>query len=926
MDAAALSRSLLEESGVEADLTRMARVYLQKARALLLERHRAGAGGREIVSAYTVVVDYLIRRLFQVASQDYIQRYPSLNPRCALIAQGGYGRGELNPYSDIDLLFLYAWKVTPYVESVAEKVLYSLWDAGLEVGHATRSIAESMRLANKDMKVKTALIDARCLCGDAALYADFAKAVEQQLLKKNEDRFVREKLEENRLRRERYGGSVYLLEPDVKEGEGGLRDIHTALWISKVRHPVKELDGLVDHGVIQAKDLAELKAAQDFLLRVRNELHFGAGKHQDQLTFEEQERVSRALGFEGERKLKAVEVFMRSYYLHASAVSRIASLVLHRVTEHGDGLDRKKYGVGRKIREGVYVSKNYLQISDPSILTSQPENLISIFAEIQKHKVGIGEDVRELIRNHLALIDEKLRRSVTANLSFFEILKWKERVYETLVEMHRCGVLGAFIPEFGRLLCMVLHDLYHIYTVDQHSLRLAAELEQLREGAFRETFPLLTQLAREIENVEILYLALLFHDIGKGYGGGHSEIGAEMARGIARRMRLNIDDAAQLEFLVRHHLLMAHTAFRRDLEDDKTIIDFARAMGNGSNLKMLYLLTYADIRAVGPQVWNNWKAALLEDLYLQASGILEKEDKGEFRREDRRSRCRRIRARLRRRFSAKYGAEKLQRFLETLPDRYFLATPEDEIPAHLELMDQFSVDGSINSPSRGESRDGSINSPSRAGTREGFVSSVRHFPEREYSEMAICAEDRPGLFARITGVFAASGLDILNARITTSSDGLILDVFRISHAGRAALIMDPQKWERVGALLDKVLTGAVDVARVVEESGRPSLFKRRGPKVPTAIQIDNEASDDFTVVEVYTQDRIGVLFQITYGMHQLGISIHLAKISTNVDQVADVFYVADEQGGKIRDRQRLETIRQTLYQSLVSEEVEEIPA
>ena len=913
MDAAALSRSLLEESGVEADLARMARVYLQKARALLLERHRAGAGGREIVFAYTVVVDHLIRHLFQVASRDYIQRYPSVNPRCSLIAQGGYGRGELNPYSDIDLLFLYAWKVTPYVESVAEKVLYSLWDAGLEVGHATRSIAESMRLANTDMKVKTALIDARCVCGDAALYADFAKAVEQQLLKKNEDRFVREKLEENRLRRERYGGSVYLLEPDVKEGEGGLRDIHTALWISKVKHPIKELDGLVDHGVIQAKDLAELKAAQDFLLRVRNELHFGAGKHQDQLTFEEQERVSRALGFEGERKLKAVEVFMRSYYLHASQVNRLASLIIHRLTEPAGAGASKRRVAGRKIRAGITIARGYLWISDPALLTAEPENLIGIFAEVQKHNAAISEETRGLIRDHIGLIDEKLRRSASACGPFLEILKWKERVYETLVEMHRCGVLGALIPEFGRLLCMVLHDLYHIYTVDQHSLRLVTELEQLREGAFRETFPLLTQLAREIENVEILYLALLFHDIGKGYGGGHSEIGAEMARGIARRMRLNIDDAAQLEFLVRHHLLMAHTAFRRDLEDDKTIIDFARAMGNGSNLKMLYLLTYADIRAVGPQVWNNWKAALLEDLYLQASGILEKEDKGEFRREDRRSRCRRIRARLRRRFSAKYGAEKLQRFLETLPDRYFLATPEDEIPAHLELMDQFSGDGSMNSPSR-------------AGTREGFVSSVRHFPEREYSEMAICAEDRPGLFARITGVFAASGLDILNARITTSSDGIILDVFRISHAGRAALIMDPQKWERVGALLDKVLTGAVDVARVVEESGRPSLFKRRGPKVSTAIQIDNEASDDFTVVEVYTQDRIGVLFQITYGMHQLGISIHLAKISTNVDQVADVFYVADEQGGKIRDQQRLETIRQTLYQSLVSEEVEEIPA
>lgn len=900
MDALALLRSLLEESRVEADLARGARAYLQKGHALLFEGHRAGAGGFEVVSAYATMVDHLVRHLFEVASREYIRRYPSLTARCALIAQGGYGRGELNPHSDIDLLFVYTWKVTPYMESVAEKVLYTLWDAGLEVGHATRSVAECVRLANKDIKVKTALIDARYLCGDQGLYGDFSKAVEQQLLRKNEDRFVKEKLEENRLRQERYGGSVYLLEPDVKEGEGGLRNIHTVLWISKVRHKIKDLDGLVDRGVMQAKDLSELKASQDFLLRVRNELHFGSGKHQDQLTFEEQERVSRALGFEGERKLKAVEVFMRSYYLHASDVSRLTSLIIHRVTEHPGMLDTRKYGVGKQIRDGVYVSKNYLWISDPNILTSQPENLVSIFGEIQKYKVAINEETRELIRGRLGLIDERLRHRAAANLSFFKVLKWKERVYETLVEMHRCGVLGAFIPEFGRLLCMALHDLYHIYTVDQHSLRLIMEIECLRAGAFLESLPLLTQLAREVERTEILYLALLFHDIGKGYGGGHSEIGSEMARNIARRMRLNVDDSSQLEFLVRHHLLMANIALRRDLEDEKTILDFARVMGNVSNLKMLYLLTYADMRAVGPEVWNNWKAALLENLYLQAAGILESQEKGEFRREDRRSRCRRIQARLRRRFSAKYGAERLQRFLESMPERYFLTTPEDHIPSHLELMNQFGG--------------------------EGFVSSVRHFLERDYSEMVICAQDRPGLFARITGVFAALGLDILNARITTSKDGLILDAFWISHAGRPEVVIDAQKWERVRALLEQVLAGSIDVARLVEESGRPSLFKRRRAKVPTVIQIDNEASDDFTIVEIYTQDRIGVLFTITYGMHQLGISIHLAKISTNVDQVADVFYVTDEEGRKIRDPESLEMIRQTLYANLVSEDVEEIPS
>lgn len=893
MDLKGLSQSLLEDACIENESAGGARAYLHKCRALLLERHRAGTGGKEIVGAYTEMMDGLIRRLFEIASQDYIRRYPSLNPRCTLIAQGGYGRRELNPYSDIDLLFLHTWKVTPYVEAVAEKILYTLWDIGLQVGHATRSIRVCLRLAAKDIKVKTALLETRYLAGDSALYGEFEKSVEEQLIRKSAERYVREKLEERQRRHESFGSSVYLLEPDVKEGEGGLRDIHTAIWIAKVRQKVNSLDSLLSRKVISAKDLTALKGAQDFLLRIRNELHFSSGKHEDQLTFEKQEGVSLALGFEGENNLKRVEVFMRSYYLAAAKINRLTSLIIHRMIEpvssNGDGAT-----AGKQIRHGIRIARGNLYISDPAVLHSEPGNLISIFRDIQRHRVKISQGTRELIREHLSLIDEKFRRSAVANLPFFEILKWKEGVYDTLAEMHRCGVLGAFIPEFGRLLCMVLHDLYHIYTVDQHSLRLIMELERLRSGRFREALPLLTQLARGVEKIEILYLGLLFHDLGKGFGGGHSEIGSAMIKEIARRMRLNVDDAARVEFLVRHHLLLAQTAFRRDLEDEKTILNFAQTMGNITNMNRLYLLTYADIRSVGPAVWNNWKGSLLEELYQKALTVLEDLEKGEFKRTDRQAAVRRIRTRLRHQLSPQYGPEKVWHFVESMPERYFLSTPEDQIPAHFQLMEKFKG--------------------------QEFISHVRHFPERDCSEFVLCAKDRPGLFASIAGVLAALGLDILNARITTSKDGLILDVFRISYSGRPEVVTDPRKWERVQSTLEETLGGRRDVVRLVAESEGHPILKKRVPKVSTVIEIDNEASDDFTIVEVYTQDRTGVLFTITYALHQLGLSIALAKISTNVDQVADVFYVADDRGGKIQDHERLEVIRRALYSKLVPED------
>ena len=889
---------LLDDAWAESDPVRGARTYIERARNALLERHRAGASGREIVTAYTTLIDRMIIRVFQAASEDYVVRYPSLDPRCALDAQGGYGRCELNPQSDIDLLFLYNWKVTAYVEAVTEKVLYTLWDAGLTVGHATRSVAESMRLASQDMKIRTSLLDARYLSGDHALYAEFDKAVVDYLTKKNDDRFIREKLAESEERHERYGGSVYLLEPDIKESEGGLRDIHTALWIAKMKLRVQTIDDLPREGVISEADAAALKGAQDFLWRVRNELHFHSKKHQDQLTFEEQEIVARALGFRDDGGIQGVEAFMRRYYLEASEISRLSSLIIHRLTDPGEPAQWSWRGLiagsaGREVRPGVRISRGMLWITDASAFRRKRENLMGVFSDAQKNKVELSHETRSVVRLQLDLVDDDFRRDPAVAALFLDILRYKERVYETLMEMHRTGVLGAYIPEFGRLLCMALHDLYHIYTVDQHSLRLVKELERLKSGEFREQLPLLTQLAREMEKIEILYLGLMFHDIGKGLGGGHSEKGRDIARAIAGRLGLNIDDTNQLEFLVLHHLLLAHTAFRRDIDDEKLVVDFTKLMANASNLKMLYLLTYADMKSVGPQIWNHWKASLLEQLYVSSSRLLEELEKGAITGEDRASRLRRIKSRVETRLAREYPADRVKAFIEGMPDRYFLTTPEDEAPAHFDLVERFK--------------------------HQVYVSAVRHLPEKEFTEITVCTTDRPGLFANIAGVFAAMSLDILSARIITRNDGLILDVFHISHMNMAESVMRPERWQRVQALLEKALAGEIDVAKLVQQSDKPSLFKKRVPKVPTEIRIDNKASDDFTIVEVYTQDCIGVLFTITHTLHLLGLSIHVAKISTNVDQVADIFYVADEHGGKIGDPARLEAIRGELYRALVGE-------
>src|SRR5437773_2774776 len=791
--------SLPEALGDVAQAGRVAREYLGRIHAEVRARQEAGAGGLELVAVYTEAVDRLVRFLFANASAHFMSRFARLNPQCAVVAQGGYGRGELNPGSDIDLLFLYPWKVNPYVETVAEVILYALWDAGLQVGNALRNIRECERLSGRDLKVKTALLDARYLAGDEELYAEFDRRMLEEVWGQNPTRFFKEKLAENADRHARSGDSVYLLQPQLKDGQGGLRDLHTALWMAKVRFKVRSFRELVTLGVIAEAAVGELETALDFLWRVRNALHLAADGHQDQLTFELQERIAPTLGFAEDQD--GVEAFMRAYYEHATTVARFGEAVIARCLQPAEPY-RGTQPTSRVVRDGMRIQGRTLSVAGREVFTDEPAALVHVFAEAQRHGVTLSAATRELIRDCLPLLAAE-RATPAVATAFLGILRAKGHVYETLFEMHKLGVLREVVPEFGHIDCLIARDPFHIYTVDHHSLMGVREVERLRAGEFARTLPHLTQVMNELPGPVLLFLGMMFHDVGKGHGHDHAGRGARMMREIAARLGLNEDESAACEFLVRHHLLMSHLAQRRDVDDDQLVVDFCRTVGSVDNLQRVLFRSYADMRAVGPGVWNNWRDSLLAELFLRTRDFLEK---GAVEPEDRAARAARVRARIE--GAAPTAARpEVEAFAASMPDSYFLGTPEEMIPPHVDLRRRF-----------GEAE--------AAGERPALATRLTHFPERDYSEFAVCTRDRPGLFAMLSGALAAHGMNILAARITTSRDDVALDAFRISHdEGDGA--PDAERWERVERSLRRVLGGEVNVEELVERSARPSILARR---------------------------------------------------------------------------------------------------
>lgn len=846
-----------------------------------------GMSGSAVVQELTASFDQLIDVLFLAVSADLD---PTAVDGSAIFALGGYGRSEMNPKSDLDLMFYFEPVGESAAQVISDRILYILWDLSLDVGYSVRSSKDCLDQADQDTTVRTAMLDARLLCGNPDLFANFSHKVGKAILNNNTNDFIKSKLAENRERQGKYGSSVYVLEPNLKEGEGGLRDLHAAIWIARVKFKSASLQELVIKGVINEQQAEEFRVAYDYLWCVRNHLHFLGQRKSDQLTFELQEQISAELGYQDSRKGTAVEQFMQDYYTHAAHVEHLSSSLIVRATQR-EQVPRSFVGflTRRKLEGGFNVGRGELGVQNPDIFKNDPTLIMQAFELAQKHDVKLGVSVKQLIRESLPKINDKVRRSRRMTESFMNILRHPKHVGRTLRKMHHMHVLNAFIPEFKNVFCKVQFDLYHIYTVDIHTLFAIEEMCKLWDGVYLAEQPLLTSVAENIEKRELLLLAILFHDIGKGSGSDHSSKGAALVPTISRRMGLNREDSLRLQFLVQHHLKMTHISQRRDLSDMAMISQFSELMGMSETLRMLYLLTFADLKAVGPDVWSEWKGQLLQELYEKAFDVLEKRDfHQEQRSEKARNRKRKIRWAL---LGEEYPESRVNKAISSLSTRYLMSYRSKQIVPHLRLA-----------LGRGD---------------KTLAMHVEHNTDGSYTEMTLATINSPGLFSVITGVLAAHSINILGAQIHTRKTGAVLDVLQV-HSAIGDVVDNAAKWKRVEADLTGAIEGRIDVEDLMKKCQEPSYLKssRNKPRRPNKVFIDNEVSSEYTVIDIFANDKVGLLYQISHTLKELGLYIEVSKISTKVDQAADVFYVRDIFGQKIIDLVKIEEIRTTLLENI----------
>lgn len=855
--------------------------------ALRDEQRDAASDGRVACRRYSEAMDAVLRALHDRARRRYLSAAPDLNYRMAVIAVGGYGREELCPKSDIDLLFLHPHKLDRYVESLTEWMLYPLWDLGLEVGHSVRNVKEALRMAAADDSIRTSLLDYRFIAGSGSFFGDAEKEIDKFLFYANADKFIEKKIQEMRGRHAKYGSTVYVLEPNVKEGRGGLRDLHTAIWSARIKYKSRNLVDLRNKGVAPSQTIRAIGHALSYLFRVRNELHFLTGKKADVLTFEVQEQMADLFRYRTWGKTYGVERFMRAYYMQASSAARLADELLEQVDRFLPETGRRPlFSIRRKTMAGAGILyRGKLSLKDSASLHKDPVNVLEFFRTMQKTRSVLSVEAKKQVQRALPLAGPEFREDPRAGRLFLEILSDPHWLGETLLAMNECRFLGRYLPEFAPLYSKVQRDIYHTYTVDVHSVRAASVLAGLETADARtaeeEEF---LRLYRSVPRKDLFNLAILIHDIGKGKGHGHSEIGAEIAGRIGARMGLSEAETDDLVFLVRHHLLMAHTSQRRDLHDIELILAFTDVVTTQPRLDRLYLLTYADLRAVGPDVWTQWKAMLLAELYDKAKNILET---GRLKRAYEERPLQR-REQVREALSA-FPREEVDRYLSRFDDRYFLGTPDGRFPDHLRLLSGF--DGV--SP-RIEAVD---------------------YPESGASEIIIVWKDQRGLFSMIAGTLSANGINILNASISTSVDGIALDTFYVTYLGKS-LQGNPKK-ERVLQDLTAVLRGETTVELLLADRKIARFVREKVTRYrPTRVAFDNSVSSRYTIVDIFTYDRIGLLYDITRTLTAMGIDIALSKISTKADQVADVFYLTDRGLGKITDEGRLEQIRSALLDAI----------
>ena len=911
IEAAAAARLEFSPAATSAEKLARYKNFLKVESHRLKMEHRAGADGREICQGRAAILDALLRHLWESAKRNLSAQAQKEFPNMALVAIGGYGRAELNPHSDIDFMFLHdgqvaAGKPLPYLAKLIDGVLYPLWDIGLKVGYSVRDLEDCVKVANTDMLSKTSLIESRLIVGDAGLFAKYQKAVVGKCVVGYEDKYIAARLEDQSTRRSKHGNSACMQEPNIKNGCGGLRDFQNLFWMAFFKYRTRTLRELQEREFVTEAERKQLEAAYDFLLRVRTELHYNTNRPQDVLGKNLQPAVALNLGYSERSPSQRIEKFMRDLYVHMRNVFLITRTLEQRmalVPNAPGRLSRLRQllpgGRGRKLPEpvdGFLFVDGEIRAASNRIFNDSPRRLMRVFLHAQQRQLTLHPDLAQLIRSQLSLVDREFLNDEHVRETFLTILERRGEVAHILRTMHEVNFLGKYFPEFGKLTCLVQHEFYHQYATDEHTLVCLEQLDKIWE-AKEPPFNAYTPIFLGLERPGLLYLALLLHDVGKAAKheqGKHAEVGAALAMRAAKRLQLEANAADTVQFLVENHLLLASTSQRRDLDDVTVIRNFARQVGTPERLNLLALLTFADSQGTSDKLWSGFKDALLWQLHSRAMTLLT--GGTEFRRASENAR-QELRDEVRGLAPKHISDEELDAHFAQLPARYFEIHMPEQIHDDLELTHRF------------------MHRLVLEGQRTlAPVAAWIDDPDRGYNLVKICTWDRAGLFGKIAGTLSAVGLNILGAQIFTRADGIALDTFFVNDSRTGNLATREQR-EKFTGLLESVLTGdEVDLRSLIalQTSARSSYSAYLGERIGTQINFDNEASDDRTLIEIETEDRLGLLFVISQTFAELSLDISAARIVTERGAALDSFYVRELGGGKINSPARLLAVEKKL--------------
>ncbi|HQZ13179.1 MAG TPA: [protein-PII] uridylyltransferase, partial [Devosia sp.] len=835
--------------------------------------------------------DEIIRAIHQFAVREV---YPVDNPSGAemvsIAAVGGYGRGTLAPGSDIDLLFILPYKQTPWGEQITEYILYMLWDLGQKVGHAVRSVDDCMRMARADMTVRTATLEARYLTGDTALFGQLVKRFETEIMPRTGPEFIAAKMAEREERHRQMGNTRYVVEPNVKDGKGGLRDLNTLFWIGKYFYRVKTGAELVGKGVLSASEYRLFQRAEDFLWAVRCNLHFITGRADEKLTFEVQPDLAERMGYHDRAGMLGVERLMKRYFLVAKDVGDLTRIFCTSLEfNHAKPLDMmglvlspfRRGKVAIKGETDFVVDSGRLNIARPDVFEKDPVNLIRCFVLAGQMDLLFHPDAIKQITRSLSLIGPEVRNDEKANAYFLELLTSPKSVERILRAMNESGVLGRFVPDFGKIVAHMQFNMYHHYTVDEHLIRAVGVMAEIESGGLKQELPLTHELLPHLNDIRLLYVALFLHDIAKGRPEDHSIAGARVARRLCHRLRLSAAETETVAWLVEHHLVMSEVAQSRDIQDPETAKSFAELVQSPQRLAMLMILTACDIRAVGPGVWTGWKGSLLRALYYATEPLLS----GGHSQVTQRDRVEVARTELRRQLSSWPEAE-LNTYLERHYDHYWLRAETELQLEHARMVRAADAAGNP------------------------FAGSIRIKAFESITEVSFYTPDHPRLLSLIAGACTMCDASIIGAQIFSTRDGHALDTFRL----RRSFTSDEDEKVRATRIIDTVKGLLQGKRQILIDLGKESRHNRRLKpfSLPADVQVSNSLSEKFTVIEVLGLDRMGLLHQLTREIADLNLTIGSAHIGTYGEKAVDVFYVTDLMGHKIDSKPRQKKIRDAL--------------